>query len=286
MVTTHTPEVSPTNREQLTAWDGEEGTYWAAHADHFDRAVARYQEDLLAAAAIRADDRVLDIGCGTGRTSRDAARRAAAGTVLGVDLSAAMLAVARSAAADEGLENVRFEQADAQIHPFDAGSFDVVISRTGGTFFGDPDAAYRNLARALRRGGRLAMLVWQPIPANEWISEIGTALAAGRRLPLPPLDAPGPFAFGDPSRVRAVLSRAGFSDVDVQPRTAPMWFGTDVEDALAFILGVAGWMADGLDDAARERAVADLRDRVTAHAGDDGVEFGSATWLVTARLAG
>jgi SAM-dependent methyltransferase len=286
MGTTHAPEVSPTNRDQFAAWDGEEGSFWADHSAHFDRAVARYQDALLAAAAIQPTDRVLDIGCGTGDTSRDAARQAGGGSVLGVDLSSAMLAAARRRAGEEGLVNVRFEQADAQIHPFGDASFDVVISRTGGTFFGDPVGAYRNIARALRPGGRLAMLAWQPAPTNEWISEIGAALAGGRQLPAPPPDAPGPFSFGDPEKVRAVLGSAGFTAVDVQPRRQPMWFGSDADDAYRLIVGVAGWMADGLDDDARQQALSDLRHRIEAHTGADGVTFGSATWLITARRPG
>ena len=95
---------------------------------------------------------MLDIGCGTGQTTRDAARRASAGGALGVDLSADMIALARQLAAAEGLPNARFEQADAQIHPFGQGPFDVAISRTGAMFFGHPPAAFANMARALRSG--------------------------------------------------------------------------------------------------------------------------------------
>jgi SAM-dependent methyltransferase len=247
--------------------------------------MTRYQDALLDAAALETTDRVLDVGCGTGQTTRAAARRASAGTVLGVDLSGAMLAVARRAAADEGLANVRFQQGDAQIFPFGAASFDVVVSRTGSTFFGDPMAAYRNLARALAPAGRLAMVVWQPATANEWITEIMTALAAGRQLPQPPPGAPGPFAFGDPDRVRAILTGSGFTGVDLRPHEAPHWFGADADDAFRFVVGVAGWLTDGLDDDARNRALDDLRRRIEAHIGPDGVEFGSATWLVTARRA-
>jgi SAM-dependent methyltransferase len=276
-------EVSPANRDQYAAWDGTQGAFWAANAAHLDRGMTVYDDALLDAAAIAPTDRVLDIGCGTGHTARAAARRAPAGTVLGVDLSGEMLAVARRTATDEGLANVRFQQGDAQIFPFGEASFDVVVSRTGSTFFGDPMAAYRNLARALAPAGRLAMVVWQPAPANEWIIEIATALAAGRALPQPPPGAPGPFAFGDPDRVRAILTGTGFTDVDLRPHEAPHWFGADVDDAYRFVVGVAGWLTDGLDDDARDRALGDLRRRIEAHAGPGGVEFGSATWLVTAR---
>ena len=175
----------PSNAEQLRAWDGDEGAYWAANADRFDRGIAAYHDAFLAAADIGAADHVLDIGCGTGQTTRDAARAASSGSVLGVDLSSQMIDHARRRAAQEGISNVRFEQADAQVYPFETAAFDVAISRTGAMFFGDIVAAFTNIGRALRPSGRLTLLTWQPLPNNEWIREISTALAAGRDLPAP-----------------------------------------------------------------------------------------------------
>jgi SAM-dependent methyltransferase len=274
-------EVDPGNAGQLGAWDGAQGAFWAAEADRFDRSVARYDAPFLAAAGLRPDDRVLDVGCGTGRTTREAARRAA--SALGVDLSAAMLDVARRRAAAEGLSNVRFVQADAQVSAFPPEGFDVAVSRTGAMFFADPVAALANVGRALPPGGRLVLLVWQALEANEWMTEILGALTAGRPLPVPPPGAPGPFSLADPARIREVLTVTGHRQVEVEGLAEPEWWGADADDALTFVLGLAGWLLEGLDDAARERAVADLRRRIEAHAGPDGVEFGSAAWLVTAR---
>jgi SAM-dependent methyltransferase len=274
-------EVAPSNEAQRAAWDGDEGAYWAEHPDHFDRSIAAYHERLLAAAAIRSDDRVLDVGCGTGQTTRDAARAASKGTALGVDLSSRMLDEARRRAAGAGIANATFEQADAQVHPFDPHSFDVVISRTAAMFFGDLVAAFTNLGRALVPGGRLAMVVWQPLAVNEWIREISTALAAGRDLPAPPPDA-GPFALSRPERVREVLSSAGYADVELAGTEASMWFGHDVDDAHRFVLGLMGWMLEGLDDAGRARAGDDLRATMASHETADGVVFGSGAWTITA----
>ncbi len=274
-------EVDPGNAGQLGAWDGAQGAFWAAEADRFDRSVARYDAPFLAAAGLRPDDRVLDVGCGTGRTTREAARRAA--SALGVDLSAAMLDVARRRAAAEGLANVRFVQADAQVAAFPPEGFDVAVSRTGAMFFADPVAALANVGRALPPGGRLVLLVWQALEANEWMTEILGALTAGHPMPVPPPGAPGPFSLADPARIREVLTVAGHHQVEVEGLAEPEWWGADADDALTFVLGLAGWLLEGLDDAARERAVADLRRRIEAHAGPDGVEFGSAAWLVTAR---
>lgn len=276
-------DIHPSNLEQLRAWDGEEGAHWAARAESLDRAIARYDAPLFEAAGIGPGDRVVDVGCGNGGTTREAARRAPHGEVVGVDLSSAMLERAREAAEREGLGNVRFVQADAQVHRFDGGSFDVAISRTGAMFFADPVAAFTNLGRALRPGGRLTLLVWQAPTANEWISEIMRTFSAGRQLPTPPPGAPGPFSLADPERSRAVLEAAGFVDVQVRPLAEPMWFGRDADEAVDFIHGVTGWMLDGLDEAARSRAVEDLRSSAVAHCTATGVEFGSATWLVTAR---
>jgi SAM-dependent methyltransferase len=170
-----------------------------------------------------------------------------------------MVDYARRRAAAEGLANVSFLQADAQIHPFEPGSFDLVISRTGASFFGDPAAGFANIASALRSGGRLVLMTWQAMPANDWIREISRDLGAGRDLPAPPPDAPGPFSLADPDRVRAVLAPAGFTDIDFQAIEAPMWFGTDADDAQRFVLGLLGWMLEGIDDAGRARARDDLR---------------------------
>lgn len=275
--------IDPSNRDQLRAWDGGEGRYWAANADYYDRSVAHHHRALFAAAAIAAADRVLDIGCGTGQTTRDAARAASAGSAVGVDLSAEMLAVARLRTAAEGLPNATFEQADAQIHHFEPGAFDVAISRTGTMFFGDPYAAFANIARALRPGGRVALVTWRPITGNAWLREFAAALAAGRDMSGPPPDVPGPFALSRPERIRQVLGGAGLSDIQLDTSTADMWFGTDAADASRFVLGQLGWMLDGLDDSGRARAQASLLTTMAAHETDDGVLFDSDAWVITAR---
>lgn len=273
--------VDPSNADQARAWDGTEGDYWAGHADAFDRSMAAYDPVLLGAAALHPGEHVLDVGCGTGRTTREAARLCAPGHALGVDLSARMIEVARAGAA--GLVNASFEQADAQVHDFGAGLYDVLLSRTGVMFFGEPAVAFGNLARALRPGGRLALLVWQPYPENEWIQVLRAALAAGRDLPVPPPGAPGPFSLGEEDRLRALLTGAGCRDVVVTGVRRPMDFGPSVEAAYAFVAGLLGWLVADLDPAARSAALASLRRTLAAHATPDGVRLGSAAWLVTAR---
>lgn len=272
--------VDPSNVEQLGAWDGDEGAFWAERADRFDDGVAAYRERFFAAAAIGATDTVLDVGCGAGQTTRDAARVASSGSVVGVDLSSRQVALARERAVREGVGNVTFLRADAQVHPFPAGRFDVAISRHGVMFFGDPVAAFTNVARALRVGGRLVLLTWQPSDRNEWVSAFRAAFAAGRELPV---RSPRPGSLSDPDEVRGLLGSAGFVDVAVTGVRAPMYFGRDVEDACGFVSDQFGWMMDGLGVDARARVLAGLRDDMAGHRTDRGVFYGSAAWLIEAR---
>ena len=275
--------VAASNTEQAAAWDGDEGAYWAEHARRFDDAIARHHERLLGVLELAADSRVLDIGCGTGQSTRDTARRAPAGSALGVDLSTRMLEVARRQAAHEGLHNVTFEQADVQVHPFPPAAFDLVISRTAAMFFGDKPTAFANLARALRSRGQLAMLVWQDAPRNEWVTCLMNAIAAGRDLPEPPPDGPHPFSMAEPNQVRDLLDSAGFTDVTFAAVKESMYFGPDGADAFGFVLGMLGWMLHGVDDATRDRARSSLRRTLDDHERGDAVWFDSAAWLITAR---
>jgi ubiquinone/menaquinone biosynthesis C-methylase UbiE len=136
--------------------------------DFYDAELRLHNQHLRAAANVQPHDLVLDIGCGTGQTTREAARAAIDGNALGIDLSAPMLERARRLSDDEGLSNVTYEQADAQIHPFPSAHFDLCISRFGAMFFSDPAAAFTNIGQAVRSGARLVLLVWQDHDRNEW----------------------------------------------------------------------------------------------------------------------
>jgi ubiquinone/menaquinone biosynthesis C-methylase UbiE len=272
--------VDPSNVEQLAAWDGDAGAYWAARADRFDEGVAGYRDQFLAAAAIGATAKVLDVGCGSGQATRDAARCATAGSALGVDLSARMIELARQRAASEQVANVTFHQADAQVHPFPDHSFTIAISRHGAMFFRDAPTAFTNLARAISPGGRLVLLTWQPFERNEWQRAFFTALAAGRDLPTPMF---GPFPLNDPDRVRPLLRSAGFEDVALRGVSEPMYFGPDPDDALRFISGQHAAMVRDLDADTRSRALDDLRASMGNHQTERGVYYDSAAWLIEAR---
>jgi SAM-dependent methyltransferase len=158
---------------------------------------------LRLAYGIERHDRVLDVGCGTGQTTREAARMAVEGSVLGIDLSAVAIDRARELARAKGIRNVTFLRADAQAYPFPSERFDLVVSRFGTMFFRDPVAAFANVGRALRRAGRLAMMVWQGHEQNEWSVVIEDALGGSGYSPAS--EAPDPFSLAEPAKVDGIL---------------------------------------------------------------------------------
>lgn len=273
------------NVDMARAWDGDEGADWARDHEFYDRGVWAYQRRLAEIAAVARSERVLDIGCGNGESTRHAARAASEGSATGIDLSNEMLGVARRLAQKEGVANVEFVHGDAQVYGFEPSSYDVVLSRFGAMFFADRAAAARNLGTALRPGGRLVLFTWQPIEANEWLREIRGAFAAGRALPSPPVGLPGPFGLADRDGVHAVLGAAGYCDIAIDALSERMWFGDDADHAYGYVstMGIARGLLHDLDDESRAAALKALHATLVAHETPDGVQFDSAAWCITAR---
>ncbi|MEV0375200.1 class I SAM-dependent methyltransferase [Streptomyces sp. NPDC050636] len=272
------------NTEQAQAWNGYEGTYWARNQDRWDAVNAGFNEPLLAAAAIGKQDRVLDVGCGAGYTTRLAARQAVNGRAMGLDLSGPMLARARESAQREGLGNVTFEEGDAQVHAFEPGAFDVVISRFGVMFFADPVAAFANIGHALRPGGRMAFICGADAESNEWLQAI-----AGLRDLLPIGDfgapgSPGMFSLADPDTTTEVLSSAGFEHINAARVEAYGTWGKDADDAAAFLLdsGPGRHLTSQVEPDVRDRARQVLTESLRPHEEGGALRLHSTAWLVTA----
>lgn len=253
--------------------------------DHYDAELRAHDERLRAAMVVDQADRILDIGCGSGQTTLDAARAATLGSALGVDISEEMLERARRRSAEEGVSNVAFERGDAQIHPFSPAHFDLIISRFGTMFFADPVAAFTHVARAARPGARLVMLVWQGEEQNEWATAFRQALTDGAAVA--PASGPNPFSMADPDVVRSILDASGFVEVGVADVREPVYYGPDAGAALDLVLDMRRHrdLLARLDAATAQRALVRLRETLAAHETSKGVLFDSRAWLVTARRA-
>jgi SAM-dependent methyltransferase len=251
----------------------------------YDAELRRHNQVLRRACGVQLDDCVLDIGCGTGETTRDAARTAGAGSALGVDISGPAIERARELARAERLRNVTFEHANVQVHRFPRERFDLVISRFGTMFFDDPVAAFDNIRRALRPAGRLVMMVWQAHERNEWDVSIRQSLAGPEGSVAAVAARPDPFSLADPPTVKQILGAAGFSFIAFTDVNEPVYYGPDVATALDWVRGFTftSEALKRLNPAAAARAVGRLRETFTAHLRDDGVWFNSRAWIVTAR---
>jgi SAM-dependent methyltransferase len=272
------------NAEQAEDWNGASGREFIEQRERHEQMLGRLRARLLAAARIQDGESILDIGCGCGDTTIPAARATRSGYVLGADISRVQLAEARRLAAAAGVANARFEVADAQVHPFQAGAFDLVLSSFGLMFFDDPAAAFANLRKALRPAGRLAFLCWRTRAENP-VFTTGFAEAAavlGLREP------PGPsaaFSLAGAGRVSALLSGAGFGGIEVAKADEPMLIGRDVDDVLGYERAspAATEILAGISPALAAELTRQVRDRLAAYASPDGVTMPGAAWLVTAH---
>jgi SAM-dependent methyltransferase len=275
------------NDEMVEYWTTRGGERWVAERDRFDRMLEPCGRRLLESAALARGEQVLDVGCGNGATSVDAARRVApGGSVVGVDLSTAMLETARERAATAEVD-ASFVAGDAQVADL-GGPYDVAISRFGVMFFDDPAAAFANVARAMRPGGRLTFVCWQDLLSNEWIAVVAGAFVAHVGIPdLPEAGAPGPFSLADPARTRQLLEGAGFRDVAVDPAADQLVLGDTANEVVEHMAAdeMGRRMLYGKDPDDVEAALAAARDALVPHETADGVVLGGAYWLVTATRA-
>jgi len=277
------------NEEQIEYWNGDAGKRWAHDDDIMARLLLPVSKALLDHASVGTCQRALDVGCGGGSQSMMLAQRLSADArVLGVDISGPLLEVARSkiATGHSGAQ-VDFLQADAASFEFAANSFDLLFSRFGVMFFDDPVAAFRNMRSAMTKPGRLAFSCWQAMKSNEWTwIPIQTAL---QHLPPPepPVpNAPGPFAFANPTRLESILTEAGFADIHLHSFNTTLRISeaatlTQAVQDLARI-GPMGRLLQDQSQAALDKVYPAMETALQPFFKPGALEMDSAIWLVTA----
>ncbi len=274
------------NEQQIEYWNGQVGDRWASFQARLDAAMTDIASAAYGFAAAKPGERVLDVGCGCGTTSLELARAVgSSGAVVGIDISHPMLEVARRRAAETGAA-VDFREADASDYAFTP-EFDLMFSRFGVMFFADPVAAFANIREALKPGGRMRFVCWRSAAENLWAT---VPFAAVQDL-LPPQDptdphAPGPFAFADGDRLKAILTQAGFADARLEKLETHMHMGADVDEAVeqAFKIGPLARALAQADEGVKGEVRTRIREALAKFQTAKGIALPAACWLVGASV--
>lgn len=272
------------NEAQITHWREQSGPGWVSGQDRMDRQLGPVGDAARARLDPRPGEAVVDVGCGCGHTTLQLADDVGPqGRVVGVDVSTPMLALARERS--RGRDNVSYVDADAQTHPFAAASFDALFSRFGVMFFDDPIAAFANLGAAMRPGGRLSFACWRPPELNLWMSE-GVRVIASLipPPPPPPPDAPGPYAFANADRLKAILTSSGWSTIEIEPHDLTLTIAADLDEAIAGLqeVGPTAMLLRDAPAATRAAALDALHAAFAPRITRDGLQAQGAIWVVHA----
>ncbi len=276
------------NAAQIDYWNAAAGPIWVQHQEQLDRQLAPLGREAMRVLAPAVGERILDIGCGCGQSTLEiAALVGPSGAVVGADISAPMLEVAKNRPPPHGAARLDFRRIDAQTGDLGRAAFDAAFSRFGVMFFSDPAAAFRNIRAALRLGGRLGFVCWRPFRDNPWMREPMEA-AQPFLPPQSPMDplAPGPFAFADAGRVRSILEASGFGSIAIEPFDMRIG-GSTVEETLnlSFRVGPLGAALRERPELAEVVSGA-VREVLKTHETPEGVLMPAAVWIVQARNPG
>jgi len=282
-------EIAAANQEATDAWSGPLFERFVRFRPFVADGLGAHGEVALAAHPPAAGDRLLAIGCGFGDTTRRLAELVGDGEVVGVDVSAPFLDLAREEAEAAGLANLTYRLGDAQIADLD-GPYDYVFSRMGVMFFANPVQALRNVRAAMRPGGRLCCVVWRRKLDNGWVWEAEQVVDQYLDHPEEteePTCGPGPFSMADADVVTEQLRLAGFESIELLRSDLPMRMGADLDGAvdLTMAIGPAGEVLRLWGDRAEEirpRIAAEIRAALEQFETDDGVLAPASTWVISA----
>lgn len=285
MNTAHqTEDTHKTKDAQTRLWNGPSGHAWVEAQALLDRMFEPFQDMLVDAVRTGRGGQVLDVGCGTGATTRAVARALGTqGSCTGIDISEPMIATARIRAERERTP-ARFIRADAQTYDFATSGFDMILSRFGVMFFDDPVRAFANLRHAAKEGADLRLIAWRGPSDNPFMTAAERAAAPLLpNLPARREGAPGQFAFADRQRVRSILGESGWGEIDIQPLDVTCILRTQELVGYFTRLGPVGLALQEVDERTHAQVVDVLHAAFEPYVDGADVRFNAACWMIGAR---
>jgi SAM-dependent methyltransferase len=282
-------DVAPANEEATDAWSGPLFERFVRFRPFVADGLGAHGEVAMAAHPPHPGDRVLDIGCGFGDTTRRLAELVGeGGEAVGIDVAEPFVELAREEAAAAGLAQVEYRLGDVQIADL-GGPYDYVFSRMGVMFFANPVQALRNVRAAMRPGGRACFVVWRRKLDNSWVWEAEQVVEQYLEHPEEtdePTCGPGPFSMANADTVSEQLQIAGFEAVELRRSDLPMPMGTlDQAVDLTMAIGPAGEVLRLWGDRAEEirpRIASEIRAALERFQTEDGVRAPASTWIISA----
>ena len=281
------------NTEQYDKWNGESGQRWATEQkDIYQVGLLGHGKEAIRQAMFKEGEVVLDIGCGIGETSMEIAKLVGnTGKVYGVDISIPQLDVAKRLSKERGINNVEFLKADMQVFSNLPEKIDIMYSRFGIMFFEDNMAAFSNIRNNLKDGGRMSFVCWRGVPLNPIFrtSEDAAKAVLGIMSTYETPQGPGPMAFADPTKLRNILNKIGFTNIKFDPKTIPFNLGNRTQaECVKWSNRRAGkYMQECIDQGLLKKAEAKLGQMFdNARQPNGEVHMPANVWVVTATVPG
>lgn len=276
------------NIKQKEFWSGAGGDVWVNKQREMDIMLNPLGQRAIDKLNLSSIKTIIDIGCGCGATTLEIAKNIPEGKIVGVDISEPMLSRAREDALKMSLSNTDFVVKDVQTDEIDNNHFDIAFSRFGVMFFEDPYEAFKNINKALKKGGQLSFVCWQHASLNPWQSLSIEVIRGFLDLPAPPPKGPGPFAFEDKSYVQDILESSNFQEIEIMGNEEQiiMFSGKSLKEACEDYLTINPIVTEMLKNSAnelKEEILEALMTKFSDFHKEEGLVFPSATWIVTAK---
>lgn len=283
--------ISMTSSEKMSQekyWSSDGGDIWLKNLQNFESMISPIGEHLIKVALQSKPDRIVDIGCGGGATTLELAKLVGEdGSIIGVDISSALIEECRRRAQKAGISNIEFVCGDAAATNLPTGWAQLVLSRFGVMFFKEPVKAFSKLSNDLSSDGHLAFSCWAGLSENPWMHELLEILAKYVSLPIPDPRAPGPFAFADPDYISVILSESSYKDINIDAWSGNLLIGASgmtSENAAEFLLSSSSLVRSIKQDIEihEEEIYGKLVKRLNLYFSDGGVHMPAKAWIVTA----